>query len=136
MNPTKLFPLIITEDLAATRAYYTDKAGFTVTMEQDQYLQVRYGSDEAGPELAFWTRSDDNPMGCQHAFGGRGLVISIPTDNADEKFDALRKRGATTMSEPSDKPWGWRSFAATDPNGVILDFFHVTAQSAVADATG
>ena len=26
---------------------------------------------------------------------------------------------------PTDKPWGWRSYFVSDPNGVVLDFFHV-----------
>ena len=42
-----------------------------------------------------------------------------------ERLTALRDRGVTATSEPSLKPWGWRSFEVRDPNGVILDFFHV-----------
>ncbi len=48
----------------------------------------------------------------------------------------MKKRGAEQVQEPTDKPWGWRSFGAVDPNGVLLDFFHVTADSSGADATG
>jgi len=134
MNPTKLFPLIITDKLAETKAFYTEQAGFVVTIEQGDYLQLRHGEDESAPELCFMKRSDSAPMGPMEAFGGKGLILSIPTQSADDKHDALRTQGAEIVAEPADKPWGWRSFVAVDPNGVLLDFFHVCDDSAIANA--
>lgn len=123
MNPNKLFPLVITDKLAQTKAFYTERAGFAVSIEQDGYLQVRYGQDD-GPELAF-VANDKTARDHAEPFDGRGLIISIPTKSADTAHARLLERGATPMSEPSDKPWGWRSFGIADPNGVVLDFFHV-----------
>lgn len=135
MNPTKLFPLVITNRLAETKAFYARTAGFEISLETDAYLQVRWGADPQGPELAFMATSAAGP-GHQEPFEGRGLIISIPAASADATHTELLGRGATPMSSPTDKPWGWRSFAVADPNGVVLDFFHVIDQSAVADATG
>ncbi len=42
--------------------------------------------------------------------------------------------GGPITAEPSDKPWRWRSFLVTDPNGVMLDFFHPLADARVEDA--
>lgn len=134
MNPNKLFPLIVTNKLSETRSYYLDKAEFELVIDKPQYLQVRYGA-EGGPELCFMTSDalpsgDDMPL-----FDGRGLFISIPTESADRKHADLAGRGAEIMSAPEDKPWGWRSFLAVDPNGVLLDFFHVKADSAANAAS-
>ena len=107
-----------------------------MTIEQGEYLQVRYGKDPAGPELAFMAYTEEGPMSGHPPFEGNGLIVSVPTQSADDKYAAVTKSGAPCMSEPTDKPWGWRSFAVADPNGVVLDFFHVAADSAVADATG
>lgn len=137
MNPTKLFPLIVTNRLDATKAFYTQKAGCTVTIDMDQYLQVRFGDEPDGPELCFMTVQEaGSPMGRVERFEGRGLVVSVPTRDADATHAAMKARGAEPLSMPADKPWGWRSFAVADPNGVVLDFFHVIDQSAAADATG
>ena len=123
MNPTKLFPLVVTNNLVATRDFYTKKVGFEITMEMDQYLQVRYGD---GPELSFMQHSGDaNASAHNRPFGGQGLIISIPTGDPDAKCAHVRDQGAPITCEPSDKPWGWRSFMTTDPNGVALDFFKV-----------
>ena len=123
-NPQKLFPLFLTEKLAETKRFYTEKAEFKVVVDRDMYLQVE--SPEPGqPHLCFM-KPDAFPDGkSRPAFSGKGVVVSVPTKNADEKYKRLEQRGAELLSKPEDKPWGWRSFFAVDPNGVVLDFFHV-----------
>lgn len=129
-NPNKLFPLFITPNLNDTKRYYTERAGFKVVFETDNYLQVAYGD---GPELCFM-KPDAFPDGqARPAFDGNGVMVSIPTASADDKHTALKKAGAELLSEPSDKPWGWRSFMAVDPNGVVLDFFHVARENTMTN---
>jgi uncharacterized glyoxalase superfamily protein PhnB len=100
----------------------------------DTYLQVRYG-DEEGPELAF-ALPDSEALGTLPVFGGEGIIVSIPTEDADRKAREMQSQRVELVSPPETRPWGWRSFMATDPNGVILDFFHVPAENAGADAAG
>lgn len=122
-NPTKLFPMFMTAKLAETRAFYVDKLGWKATYDIPTYLQVRI-DDLDGPELAFMNTQTGSAAGSPN-FQGQGVVVSVPVADADRHHDALRDRGVTATSEPSLKPWGWRSFEVRDPNGVILDFFHV-----------
>lgn len=124
-NPNQLFPMFLVDDLAATKRYYTDKLGFTVTFDLPSYLQVRSHAEPGGPELCFM-RPDGFPDGKKRpAFKGEGVVVSIPVDNADAAYDRMRSTGASVQDAPTDKPWGWRSYFVSDPNGVVLDFFHV-----------
>lgn len=134
MNGKSLIPLVVTDQLTATKAFYTDVLGFSVSIDMDAYLQVRYGDD--GPELAFVQSGPLHGVGHVERFDGRGLIVSIPTPDADAAHAAMTARGAVAVSAPSDKPWRWRSFSVADPNGVVLDFFHVLAQSPALDATG
>lgn len=122
-NPTKLYPLILTNQLETTKQFY-EKAGFRVVFDQPAYLHLAYGEGD-GPELAFMT-PDGFPDGkVRPVFDGRGVFLSIPTPNADEKFAQLKALGVELLTPVDDKPWGWRSFLALDPNGLVLDFFHV-----------
>lgn len=134
MNPKKLFPLFVTDRLKETKAFYTEKAGFEISHDMKHYLQVRYG-DEDGPELAFAV-SESEALGKMPVFGGKGIIVSIPTPDADRKAREMQSHGVKLTSPTETRPWGWRSFMATDPNGVILDFFHVPAENAGADASG
>ncbi len=132
-NPNKLFPLILTSKLDETKRFY-QQAGFSVTFDLPTYLQVRYGSGDA-PELCFM-KPDAFPDGkLRPAFDGKGVIMSVPTNDADEKHAALQATGATILAPPEDKPWGWRSFFAVDPNGLVLDFFHVYKEMDAASAS-
>lgn len=135
MNSNTLLPLIVTNELTETKAFYAEKLGFSITMEMESYLAVRYGGED-GPQLAFMKAGPTPGMGEAEPFTGHGLIVSIPTADADVAHTTMTSRGAQPRSKPTDKPWGWRSFAVADPNGVVLDFFHVLDQSAVVDATG
>jgi uncharacterized glyoxalase superfamily protein PhnB len=124
-NPSKLYPLIITDQLEQTKQFYSEKAGFRVVHDRPMYLQVAYGNGADSPELAFM-RSDAFPDGkSRPAFDGKGVMVSIPTPDADAKYAALADAKVPLLSKPEDRPWGWRSFLAVDPNGLVLDFFHV-----------
>lgn len=128
-TPTKLFPMFVTDKIAQTKAFYVDKLGWTATYDMPEYLQVR--SDEPdGPELSFMTpNAGPEPLPC---FEGRGVMVSVPVADADEHHAGTRARGLSPASEPALKPWGWRSYVVADPNGVLLDFFHVAAPPAHA----
>jgi catechol 2,3-dioxygenase-like lactoylglutathione lyase family enzyme len=132
-NPTKLFPMFITKDLAKTKRFYT-KAGFDLRFDMDEYLQVSYGGPN-GPELCFMKPHSSNNGTAYPEFGGKGVIVSIPTKDADAKYKELQQGSFELLSTPEDKPWGWRSFHAVDPNGVILDFFHVYKEVQMPDAT-
>jgi catechol 2,3-dioxygenase-like lactoylglutathione lyase family enzyme len=128
-NP-KMVPLVFTEQFDATRSFYLDRLGATPVMEDgNNYLQVRFGTDEDRPELAFCPPlPSESPIGAQPAFA-QGLLVSVPVDDADGYRKHLVERGLD-VPEPTDKPWGWRSFLLPDPSGVTLDFYHVIADDA------
>jgi catechol 2,3-dioxygenase-like lactoylglutathione lyase family enzyme len=137
MTPNKLYPLILSDKLAETKAYYTEKLGARVVIDQENYLQLRFGDDDDDPELAFMVpQTLDLLGGVLPRFAGQGLLVSIPTENADASHATMKTKGADVRVGPLDKPWGWRSFVVRDPNGVLLDFFHALDKSAVVDATG
>lgn len=134
-NPNKLFPLLVTSDLAGTKKFYVDVCGFTPTVDMENYLQVRSGASDNDPELCFMT-PDAMPDGANFPrFEGKGVVMSIPTPNADTQHAALQAKGGKPINAPSSKPWGWRSFLIADPNGLLLDFFHVEKDNPMLHAS-
>lgn len=134
MSHPDLVPMIVTADLAATRAFYVDQLGCTVVIDMDHYVQVRFGDTPDTRELAFMPPGPpEAPMGGEPALTG-GLIASIAVGDADKFRATLADRGVDAP-EPTDKPWGWRSFTLRDPNGVVLDFFHAIAEDAAQDAT-
>lgn len=134
-NPTQLFPMVVTADMAATKRFYAEVCGCTVQVDMGHYLQVGFGDGATDPVLCFMT-PDGMPDGSVlPAFAGQGVLVSVPTDNADSKHGSVKEKGGAPASEPSSKPWGWRSFLIADPNGLMLDFFHVEKENPMQHAS-
>jgi uncharacterized glyoxalase superfamily protein PhnB len=47
----------------------------------------------------------------------------VYVNEVDELCAAFKARGARTLAEPADQPWGYRQFTLADINGHILDYF-------------
>ncbi len=52
----------------------------------------------------------------------QGVFMVIQVWKIDELFEKLRSKDVSFKEEITDQPWGHRSFAVTDPNGVVLFF--------------
>ena len=131
MNTATIIPLIVTDDLAATKTFYTEVVGATPTIDMDGYLQVRLVGDD-GPEIAFMTTGNApvEDISALHAFAGDGLVLSIPVADVDAHHATITAAGGSPIADPADRPWGWRSYLLADPAGVRLDFFTPVPQPA------
>ena len=106
--------MILTDDLAKTKAFYLDRLGCTSRFDLPNYLQVQF-RDEDGPELCFMLPSVAPELGIEpKAFDGAGVVVSIPVDDVDETYARYSKRDVPIVSPPKDRPWQWRSFVCRD----------------------
>jgi predicted enzyme related to lactoylglutathione lyase len=124
-NQHRLFPLFVTDKLSETRDFYIQKMGAKVIVDMEDYKQFRFGDDENSPEICFM-KPMKFPDGREaKPFPGSGVIVSIPTSNADDKHQQVKEAGAKQTGNPENRPWGWRSFYVEDPNGITLDFFHV-----------
>lgn len=119
MNSHSIVPIVTADDLRALRAFYVDGLGFELSYDHDFYLGVRAGP-KGSAELGFMRTDADAPT----PFGGKGLTLAITVDDADRECARLRARGVRIVAEPSDKPWGARSFQVQDPTGVVILISH------------
>lgn len=134
MHSKRILPMFVTDRLDATRRFYVDQAGFRAAHDQDGYLCVTYGEGEDEVAISF-VRPEALSMLPERTFAGRGAMLSVPTPDADRKARELADAGVAPLVPTETRPWGWRSFLVRDPNGVLLDFFHVAAETP-ADAAG
>ncbi len=56
--------------------------------------------------------------------GGPGFHMEISTsaDGVDALYDRVREGGIEPTGPPRDRPWGERTFHATDPDGNLVEF--------------
>ncbi len=110
---------IITDQFAATKAFYIDKLGFELVFENEFYVLLAGYGDQISfllPEHA-----SQAPI-FRPAFGGRGVYLTIDVEDVDAEYARMRTRGVPMAVDLRDEPWGERHFAVVDPNGIGIDF--------------
>ncbi len=115
MQPKKFAPIVITEKLQEVKAYYVEHFGFSVDVENDQYLGLKAAGD-AGIELSFMVPEGETLQ----RFQGHGLIHCFEVDDVDAEYARLQKRGLVMVQPPQDNPWGDRSTITVDPVGVNI----------------
>ncbi len=115
----KLNAGIITEKLAESKDFYTDKLGFGVTVENEFYLLMHTPNRQA--ELSFLLPYHPTQQPFFHKPFSGGMYLTIEVDDVDSIFHELKNKGVEIKVELRDEPWGDRHFAIEDPNGIGID---------------
>jgi uncharacterized glyoxalase superfamily protein PhnB len=118
MKLTSYYPVICTENVAATRTFYETHFGFTAVFAADWYVHLTLES-APGVNLAV--------LDCHHATipegfrtSARGLLLNFEVEDVDAEYERLR--GAVPVQLAlRDEPFGQRHFIVADPNGVLID---------------
>ena len=99
-------------DLHATRHFYSEVLGLPLVRDQEVFLIF---SVTESAFLGF----------CEHITpirSGRKIILTLVTDNVDEWFTTLKKRGTVTISEPKSNPkFQIYHFFLNDPDGYWIE---------------
>src|SRR5512140_1628785 len=114
-------PSFTVNDLEKSLAFYRDVLGFKVEQEWKQDGQVLGVSFRAG-KVTLMIGQDDWKKGRDRTKGeGFRMYFEMGTD-VDAFAKGIQARGGTLESPPADRPWGFRDFNMTDPDGFKMTF--------------
>ena len=120
MEISSLYPVICTDKLAETKAFYLDNFPFETTFETNWYVSLRL-SGERPFELALLdARHKTLPEGFRKPFSG-GLLVNFELDDVDRVYRAFRAADLPVHLGLRDEAFGQRHFITSDPNGVLID---------------
>jgi predicted enzyme related to lactoylglutathione lyase len=105
------FVLLHVPNLAAARAFYTEKLGFAVEDENPGFIQFRRPSG-----AIFALQQDD----AAKPYSGVELWWLI--ESADQTHADLSANGVSIVAPLADQPFG-RAFSVADPAGNTLNLF-------------
>jgi len=114
-------PTYTVNDLQRSLAWYCDGLGFVVSerWENDGKLEgvmLKAGSCEIGLSQDDFSKGRDRQKGI-------GFRIHANTvQSVDALADRVRAYGGKIIMEPTNMPWGARSFAVEDPDGFKISF--------------
>jgi catechol 2,3-dioxygenase-like lactoylglutathione lyase family enzyme len=116
--PTRVIAYANGDDLAASRAFYTDVLGFEVAWE-DPVLGLSSPANRSAQVVVA-------PVGFHEPQPQFGIDLGDPRA-VDAAHAAAVRRGLRVVYALRDEPWGVRRFFVEDPGGTIVNVLaHIT----------
>lgn len=113
MKPESIIPILYSDDIERSIAYYTQVLGFEEKWEWED--PPTFGGVNWGDVRIFF---------CKNEQGSPGTWLCINLENVDEYYELIKARGAKILSPPDDKPWFMREMLVSDPDGHVIRFGH------------
>ncbi len=107
--------------------FYRDELGLRLSGGWDRGPGDRGALIQAAGGIVEIMEGPGDPHAPHEAGPPHGSWIAIEVDDVDAAFDQVRARRIRIDEELEDKPWGHRSFAVRDPDGLLVVFFRITA---------
>ena len=118
MTLTSFYPVICTDDVHRSAAFYQRWFGFEPTFVSDWYVSLRRGP---GVELAFLDHAHDTiPAG--HRSPVAGTILTFEVDDVDGEYERIvREGGQRPALDIRDEEFGQRHFILVGPDDVLID---------------
>lgn len=119
MRPSSFYPVVMTDDVSVSSAFFSDHFGFRFLFESDWYVHLQ---SEANPAFNFAVLDKDHatiPQG--HCDRTGGLLLSFEVEDVDAEYERLKTAGANIVLDIRDEAFGQRHFIVADPTGILVD---------------
>ncbi len=128
MKSTSYYPVIMTDDVAGTAAFYCAHFRFAALFTSDWYVHLQSMADEK-VTLAILDGSHETiPVARRGKVSG--LILNFEVEDPDSVHDACRAAGLPILKALCDEDFGQRHFITVDPNGVLIDIIKPIPPSA------
>jgi len=114
-------PTYTVNDLQETIGWYCDGLGFVVSERWEEGGTLQGVMLKAG-NCTFGLSQDDFSKGRDRAKGVGFRIYADTGQSVDALADRIRAYGGKIIVEPTDTPWGARSFTVEDPDGFKISF--------------
>jgi predicted enzyme related to lactoylglutathione lyase len=121
---------IATADVDRLVRFYEQATGVAVTRLDAGYAELR----TPGGVLAITSQGkiDLRRPGATSPASNRSLVIDFRVDDVDRERARIDAFVGELVLEPTDQPWGTRAMLFRDPDGNLVNFFHLVRRDAAA----
>lgn len=128
MKTTSYYPVIMTDRVAETVAFYRAHFNFAPSFESDWYVHLQSQSDPSTNVAIL--QFDHATVPAQAKAITAGLILNFEVDDAKSEYDRLKESGLSFLLDIRDEAFGQRHFIIADPNGVLIDVIQPIPPSA------
>lgn len=119
MKTTSYYPVLMTDDVAATASFYITHFRFTPLFEADWYVHLQ-SSEDKRVNLGI-VRGDHETIPPEGRGKASGLLINFEVKDPDAVYERVVAAGLPILRSLRDELFGQRHFITRDPNGVLID---------------
>ena len=119
MKTTSYYPVIMTDDVAGTAAFYEKHFRFEALFTSDWYVHLQSSEDEKVTLAVLDGQHETIPAEGRGRVSG--LLLNFEVEDVDSVYDRLRAAGLPILKDIQDEDFGQRHFITADPNGVLID---------------
>jgi catechol 2,3-dioxygenase-like lactoylglutathione lyase family enzyme len=109
----RAMPLVRTDDLEASRAFYVDFLGFEPAMDEEGFLMLRSPTTPTTQVLVATDAAHDRAV--------LQVDMSVEVDDVEGAYADAQRRGLEIVYPLTDEPWGIRRFFVRDPAGTVVN---------------
>lgn len=119
MKTTSYYPVLMTDDVAGTAAFYKKHFRFQALFENDWYVHLQSGEDKrVNLGIVQWDHETVPPAGRAKS---QRLLINFEVRDPDAVYERAKAAGLPILHTLRDEAFGQRHFITADPNGVLID---------------
>ncbi len=119
MKTTSYYPVLMTGDVAGTKAFYVAHFGFKPLFESDWYVHLQ-STEDRRVNLGI-VQGDHETIPEEGRGRASGLLINFEVKNPDAVYERVTAAGLPILRTLRDEAFGQRHFITKDPNGVLID---------------
>ena len=128
MQISQFYPLIQTNAVEETAAFYQQNFGFKALFESDWYYHLQSKTDAAVNLTVL--KADHETIPDMAKGVTQGLILSFEVEDVDAEDMRLQACGVPVVQSLRDEPHGQRHAVYRDPNGILIDVITPIAPSA------
>lgn len=128
MKINSFYPVILTNDVAASKDFYTTHFPFEVIFDAGWYVSLKAKQDFPFELALLEPNHATIPPGFRTALHG-GLILNFEVGDADVEYTRLQAAGLPIHLEIRSEEFGQRHFITSDPNGILIDVIQVIPPS-------
>lgn len=129
MRTTSYYPVLMTEDVARTAAFYATHFGFAPVFTADWYVHLQ-SAQHPQVNLAILDAHHHTIPAQGRGRTAAGMLLNFEVDDVDAVHARISAAGLPILQPLRDEAFGQRHFITADPNGVMLDIITPIAPSA------
>ena len=119
MKSTSYYPVIMTNDVVQTVAFYEKHFRFEALFTSDWYVHLQSKEDEHVTLAILDGQHSTIPAVGRGTVSG--LLLNFEVEDVDAVYEELRASGLPILKDICDEDFGQRHFITADPNGVLID---------------